>query len=199
MSPDNLKISHVNKNSYYIVNGITLYRIIAAPVLLLLIINHRQDIFKWLLAISFFTDAIDGFIARRYKVTSRLGSTLDSIGDDLTIVAAVTGIFVLKPEFVRQEATPIILLLALFLLQTILALIRYRRLSSFHTYAAKIAAILEGIFLLLFFFDRPVGILFPITTVAIAIDLVEEIILAILLPNWETDVKGLYWVMKRKK
>ena len=151
MPADNLRISPVNKNSYYIVNGITLYRIIAAPVLLLLIINHRQDIFKWLLAISFFTDAIDGFIARRYKVTSKLGSTLDSIGDDLTIVAAVTGIFVLKPEFVRQEATPIILLLVLFLLQTILALIRYRRLSSFHTHAAKIAAILKGIFLLLFF------------------------------------------------
>ena len=179
--------------------SITIYRIVAAPVLFLLIINHRQDIFKWLLAISFLTDAIDGFIARRYKITSKLGSTLDSIGDDVTIVAAVTGIFVLKPEFVRQQATPIIMLLALFLLQTILALIRYRKLSSFHTYAAKIAAILEGIFLLLFFFDKPVDILFSITAVVIAIDLVEEIILAMLLPNWETDVKGLYWVMKRKK
>ena len=199
MSPHNLKISPGNKNSYYIVNGITLYRIIAAPVLFLLVINHKQDIFKWLLAISFLTDAIDGFIARRYKITSKLGSTLDSIGDDVTIVAAVTGIFVLKPEFVRQQATPIIMLLALFLLQTILALIRYRKLSSFHTYAAKIAAILEGIFLLLFFFDKPVDILFSITAVVIAIDLVEEIILAMLLPNWETDVKGLYWVMKRKK
>ena len=199
MLPGNLNISLVNKNSYYIVNGITIYRIVAAPVLFLLIINHRQDIFKWLLAISFLTDAIDGFIARRYKITSKLGSTLDSIGDDVTIVAAVTGIFVLKPEFVRQQATPIIMLLALFLLQTILALIRYRKLSSFHTYAAKIAAILEGIFLLLFFFDKPVDILFSITAVVIAIDLVEEIILAMLLPNWETDVKGLYWVMKRKK
>ena len=199
MLPGNLNISLVNKNSYYIVNGITIYRIVAAPVLFLLIINHRQDIFKWLLAISFLTDAIDGFIARRYKITSKLGSTLDSIGDDVTIVAAVTGIFVLKPEFVRQQATPIIMLLALFLLQTILALIRYRKLSSFHTYAAKIAAILEGIFLLLFFFDKPVDILFSITAVVIAIDLVEEIILAMLLPNWETDVKGLYWIMKRKK
>ena len=199
MLPGNLNISLVNKNSYYIVNGITIYRIVAAPVLFLLIINHRQDIFKWLLAISFLTDAIDGFIARRYKITSKLGSTLDSIGDDVTIVAAVTGIFVLKPEFVRQQATPIIMLLALFLLQTILALIRYRKLSSFHTYAAKIAAILEGIFLLLFFFDKPVDILFSITAVVIAIDLLEEIILAMLLPNWETDVKGLYWVMKRKK
>ena len=33
----------------------------------------------------------------------------------------------------------------------------------------------------------------------IPIDLIEESILVFLLPQWETDVKGLYWVMKRKK
>ena len=189
----------MNKNSYYIVNVITLYRIIMFPVLLLLIIDQRQDIFKWLIAISFFTDAIDGFLARRFKAVSKFGSMLDSIGDDLTIVVAITGIIIFKPEFLRHEAIPITLLWTLFLLQTILALIRYRRLSSFHTYAAKIAAILEGIFILLLFFDRPVYFLFRITAIAIAIDLVEEIILVMLLPHWETDVKGLYWVLKKRQ
>lgn len=190
----------MNKRSYYIVNGITLYRIIAAPILFLLIISHRQDIFKWLIAISFFTDAIDGYLARRYKVVSKFGAMLDSIGDDLTIVAAITGIIILKPEFLRKEMIFIIPLFALFILQTILAIIRYRKLSSFHTYIAKIAAILQGIFvLLLFFLDKPVYILFHITAAVITIDLVEEIILVLLLPHWETDVKGLYWVMKKKQ
>src|SRR5665647_79644 len=158
----------MNKKSYYIVNGITLYRIIAAPILFLLIISHRQDIFKWLIAISFSTDAVDGYLARRYKVVSKFGAMLDSIGDDLTIVAAITGIIILKPEFLRKEMILIILLFALFILQTILALIRYRKLSSFHTYTAKIAAILQGIFvLLLFFLDKPVYILFHITAAVI--------------------------------
>ena len=115
----------MNKKSYYIVNGITLYRIIAAPILFLLIISHRQDIFKWLIAISFSTDAVDGYLARRYKVVSKFGSMLDSIGDDLTIVAAITAIIILKPEFLRKEMILIILLFALFILQTILAIIRY--------------------------------------------------------------------------
>ncbi|MDP4116250.1 MAG: CDP-alcohol phosphatidyltransferase family protein [Bacteroidota bacterium] len=178
--------------------GITLYRIIAAPILFLLIISQRQDIFKWLIAISFSTDAIDGYLARRYKVVSKFGAMLDSIGDDLTIVAAITGIILLKPEFLRKEMILIILLFALFLLQTILALIRYRKLSSFHTYTAKTAAVLQGIFvLLLFFLDEPVYILFHITAAVTVIDLVEEIILVLLLPHWETDVKGLYSIMKK--
>lgn len=32
-----------------------------------------------------------------------------------------------------------------------------------------------------------------------AIDLIEEIILVFLLPEWETNVKGLYWVLKKKR
>ena len=69
--------------TYYIVNGITLYRMIAAFLLILLIVNHQPEIFKWLPAISFLTDAVDGCLARRYKVVSVLGAKLDSIADDL--------------------------------------------------------------------------------------------------------------------
>ncbi|MGZ8557483.1 MAG: CDP-alcohol phosphatidyltransferase family protein [Chitinophagaceae bacterium] len=189
----------MHKRSYYIVNGITLYRLLAAPFLALLIINQRPDLFKWMLAISFLTDAVDGYLARRYGVSSILGSKLDSIADDLTIVVAIIGIIVFKPEFIGHETTFIILLLTLYIVQTALALVRYRRITSFHTYAAKVAAILQGIFLLLLFFlPDPVYILFYITALVTAIDLAEEIILVLILPKWEADVKGLYWVVRRK-
>lgn len=189
----------MHKRNYYMVNGITLYRMMAAPFLIFLIVNQRPDLFKWLLALSFFTDAIDGYLARRYKVMSVLGSKIDSIADDLTIVVAIAGVIVFKPEFLRHEITLIILLLALFILQTILAFIRYGTISSFHTYAAKMAAILQGVFLLLFFFlPRPVYMLFYITAIVTIIDLLEEIILVLMLPQWEANVKGLYWVMKKK-
>jgi CDP-diacylglycerol--glycerol-3-phosphate 3-phosphatidyltransferase len=63
----------MHRRSYYMVNAITLYRLIAAPFLLLLIINHNLEVFRWLLGLSFFTDAIDGYLARKYKVTSAFG------------------------------------------------------------------------------------------------------------------------------
>jgi phosphatidylglycerophosphate synthase len=81
----------MKKNSYYIINGITLYRLIAAPFLLILAFLKETDVFKWLLAVSFFTDAIDGYLARKYKVVSVMGAKLDSWGDDLTVIAATVG------------------------------------------------------------------------------------------------------------
>jgi phosphatidylglycerophosphate synthase len=190
----------MHKRIYYIVNGITLCRMIAAPILLLLIINHQPETFKWLLAVSFLTDVIDGHLARRYKVISILGAKLDSVADDLTVIMAIIGMIVFKPEFFRQEIILFIILLVLFVLQTAFAVARYGKISSFHTYAAKTAAVLQGIFLLLLFFvDKPVYILFYITIAVTAIELVEEIILVCMLPQWKTDVKGFYWVIRHRQ
>ena len=130
----------MKKGSYYIVNGITLYRLMAAPVLVLLIFTHQVNVFKWLLAISFFTDLIDGWLARRFKATSILGARLDSIADDLTVAASMVAVVVLKPAFLKQQMVFIIILFALFLIQIMLALLRYGKVSSFHTYSAKLAA-----------------------------------------------------------
>ena len=189
----------MQKRSYIIVNLITKYRIAAAPVLFILIFTHQVHLFKWLLAVSFATDAVDGYLARKYKVTSRLGSRLDSIGDDLTVAAAFTGLFILKPEFVRSQAVIIGILAGLFILQNILAYYRYGKQTSFHTYIAKVAALLQGFFLILvFFLPQPILILFYAAAYITMIDLAEEIILISLLPKWQADVKGLYWVLKKK-
>jgi cardiolipin synthase len=190
----------MNKWNRYIVNGITLYRIVAAPILLVLILTRQLDIFKWLLALSFFTDLIDGYLARKYKVVSILGSRLDSIGDDLTVLTAVIGLFVFKAEFVYKEFVILIMLFFLFTFQTLFALIRYRKISSFHTYLAKLAAILQGtFFILIFLLQEPLYFLFYLGVVVTGIELMEEIILVALLPRWEANVKGLFWVLKREK
>lgn len=189
----------MHRRSFYIVNAITIYRIIISPVLLLLIINNQPEVFKWVLFFSFFTDAIDGFLARQYKIVSAMGSTLDSIGDDLTIGVAVIGILVFRPEFIKQEIVSVALLLSLFIIQVILAFYRYGKISSFHTISAKIATILQALFLILFYLSGPNYLLFYIAVVFTAIDLIEEIILVLMLPRWRTNVKGIYWVIKNKE
>jgi len=59
------------------VNAITLYRLLAVSVLLTLLFNHQLILFKCLLVVSFLTDAIDAYLARKNKVTSMFGSVLD--------------------------------------------------------------------------------------------------------------------------
>lgn len=188
-----------HKKAWYVINGITLYRVVAAPFLLVLLFTGRYELFKWLLGLSFFTDLIDGFLARKFKVTSVAGTRLDSIGDDLTILVAMTGLFVMKPEFIKQEKIAFIILLALFLVQTIYAFIRYGKMTSFHTWLAKAAAIFQGVFLLLVFFTgEPNMILFYTAVLVTMLELIEEIILVYLLPVWETDVKGIFQVFNKK-
>lgn len=189
-----------HKQAWYVINGITLYRIVAAPILLLLVFSGELEIFKWLLGISFFTDLIDGFLARRFKVASVLGTRLDSIGDDLTVLVGVIALFVTKMEFIKEQKFIFILLLLLFLAQTTYAFIRYGKITNFHTWLAKTAALLQGVFLLLAFFtDEPNLVLFYTAALITMLELIEEIILVRLLPNWETNVQGIYWVLKKKE
>lgn len=190
----------MQKISYKIINAITAYRIIAAPSMLLLIFTGNQDLFKWLLPVSFFTDLIDGYLARKYKVVSRLGARLDSLGDDLTVLVGIIGLFVFKPDFIQHEIVIACILLGLFGFQNVFAFARYRKISSFHTYLAKIAALLQGVFLMLIFIlPEPLSALFYTASIVTVLDLVEEIILVAIIPEWRVNVKGLYWVLRHKR
>lgn len=190
----------MRRTAYYIVNAITFYRLAAAPLLLVMLYMHAFNWFRLLLVVSFFTDAIDGYLARRNHVVSVFGAKLDSVADDLTILAAIAGIIVYRPEFIKEEYIAFIQLISLFVVQTAAALIRYGKTTSFHTYAAKLAAVLQGVFILLFFYlPQPVYPLFTAMVIATTYDLLEEIILVMMLPEWKTNVKGIYWVLKSEK
>jgi CDP-diacylglycerol--glycerol-3-phosphate 3-phosphatidyltransferase len=190
----------MRKAIFFIVNGITGWRIAMAPLVVFLAFDQRLELFKWFLAVSFMTDAVDGFLARKFNVTSKRGAILDSIGDDLTVGAAIVGMFVFKMDFILQQRPLLLTLTVLYVTQLCLALIRYHKMTSFHTWLAKIAAILQGIFLLLLFFlPGPVHLIFYIMASVTLLDLVEEIILVIVLRRWQADVKGLYWVIRRRQ
>jgi len=186
--------------AYYMINGITLYRIITAPLLVVLLFKGEQELFKWLLGVSFFTDLIDGVLARTFKVTSILGTRLDSIGDDLTVLVAILGLGVLQPRFFIEQWIILVPLGILFLLQTGFALYRYGRITSFHTYLAKLAALAQGIFLLSFFFFEIINypLFYSAAFITIA-ELAEEIIIVWVLPQWKSNVRGLWWVLQKKQ
>ncbi len=190
----------MQKTAFYIINGITLYRVLSAFVLFYLIISGNQDVFKWLLPVSFFTDLIDGVLARKYKVTSVTGSFLDSIGDDLTVLAGVSAMYFFKYEFLYEQRFILLSLLALFFIQIGVSVFRYRKISSFHTYCAKTAAILQGSFLiLLYLLPQPFYFLFYLAALITFLDLIEEIVLVFVLQEWKVNVKGLYWILKQNR
>lgn len=196
---DKTESTKKGNTAFWVVNAITTYRLLAAPFLVYLAWAGYHDLFKWMVAFSFFTDAIDGPISRKYNATSVFGAKLDSVADDATVFASTISLWFVDEQFVRENWMFVAGLFALFLVQTVAALIAYKKVTSFHTYLAKTAAVAQGLFFFFFFFDfGPKIFMFYLAIGITAVELVEEIILVLILPRWKANVKGLLWVWKER-
>jgi CDP-diacylglycerol--glycerol-3-phosphate 3-phosphatidyltransferase len=83
-------------------------------------------------------------------------------------------------------------------LENLLALVRYGRLSSFHTVCSKITANLLGLFIgVLFLFGLHPWLLYLAAGMSILASL-EELALLALLRQWRADVRGVWWVLRER-
>ncbi len=188
-----------NKSGNNIADWFSIYRIVASVVLILLLCIGSKVFFACILGISLATDIIDGVLARKLQIESPRGARLDSIGDAITFTIAATSLWVFEKEFLEQNKLLILSVVIPYFVQIGMAVIRYGRPSSFHTYLAKISALLQGCFMLILLFFGPLYWLFYFTIAVTLLEILEEIILVFLLKQNETDVKGLYWVLQRKR
>ena len=69
-------------------NFITIARIFAVPVLVWLILDGLMAAAFWVFVAAGVSDALDGFIAKRYDLTTKLGSYLDPVADKALLVSA---------------------------------------------------------------------------------------------------------------
>ncbi len=69
-------------------NLLTLLRIAACPVLVLLLRDRGYELAMLLFLAAGITDGLDGYIAKRYNYISGLGAILDPIADKLLIASA---------------------------------------------------------------------------------------------------------------
>ena len=68
-------------------NSLTLVRIVLVPLVVWLIIDHEMTAAFLLFLLAGFSDAADGFIAKRYGWRSELGAYLDPIADKALLVS----------------------------------------------------------------------------------------------------------------
>jgi CDP-diacylglycerol--glycerol-3-phosphate 3-phosphatidyltransferase len=80
-------------------------------------------------------------------------------------------------------------------IELIASLWRYGKVSSFHTLLDRIAAYMAGIFVMSLFLWGYCGWLFHLTVIVYAVALSEEMLLIYLLPEWRSDVGGIYRVL----
>ncbi|MDC1379297.1 CDP-alcohol phosphatidyltransferase family protein [Algibacter sp.] len=185
--------------NYNIADWISFYRIFAAPFLLLLIWLDLRLFFTWLLLISYSTDAIDGYLARKLKITSPRGSQLDSFGDQVTLIVGLIGLFYFETNFIKTNLVLILIAFIPYISQMGIAYFKYGKATAFHTYLAKLSAMLQSLFILWSLFFNPEYVLFYIMIIIGLLETFEEITLIFMYDNWASDVKGIYWAMRDKR
>ena len=69
-------------------NLITVFRFLLVPPLVWLLLNDRFGAALVVFGVAGFSDGLDGFLAKRFHWTSRIGALLDPLADKLLLIAS---------------------------------------------------------------------------------------------------------------
>ena len=73
-------------------NGLSLLRLLSAPVIFWLILTDRKETGAFLFLLALLTDFLDGYLARKYQQVTALGTHLDRWADKILVGATLLGI-----------------------------------------------------------------------------------------------------------
>ncbi len=180
-------------------NAISLFRLLATPVLLLLAIFQMPTAFAWLLVPTGFSDLIDGWLARKLNCESDTGSLLDSVADTSLMVVVIISIWFLHPEVYREHWQIFAAAVSFWSVAHIAALIRYGRPASFHTRFLQLGVFLFGIFALLLFTYGFIPWMLYLAGIVSLMGGLEHIALLVLLPEWTPNIRGGLLEVLRKR
>lgn len=87
LRPDDFKVAPTTAASAVnIPNLITLGRVVAVPIVFWLLITGRNQAAFFLFAAAGISDAVDGWLAKRFQLQTELGAYLDPLADKLLVV-----------------------------------------------------------------------------------------------------------------
>jgi len=183
----------------HVPNALSTARIVASPILVWLALAGNETAYDWLLLPALASDILDGLIARWFHLQSALGARLDSIGDLLVTLAALFGIWTFHPEVYLDHWPALVLFMATGLLEYVLAMLRYGRLSSFHTWSSKVAGTLLVVFAFVLFLDGFRPWLFYLAIGIAVLSSLEEYALLALVPQWRNNVRGIWVILGERR
>ena len=194
-----MHITVLKKSFWTIPNILTLYRILVFPLIIIWIFSSRENLVGIFIAISLFTDWLDGIIARALKIQTELGAKMDSWADTGTYVCAFLAIYFFKWENVKPHILIVYVFLGVWILSYLIVFIKFKGLIGLHTYLFKATGYVQGAFIIILFLVGFYVWLFYVCMLVGILACIEEIIIFFVLEKPRTNVKGLYWILNNKK
>ena len=185
-----------NRIPLTIPNILSLYRLFVFPLTMLMIILKLEVIFSIFLVISLNTDVWDGWIARRFNQETAIGARIDSLADIGVYIAALTGIIVFKLDEMGADSWLFFVFVASYIIMILSPLIKFGKIQSLHLYSLKLGGYLQGIFFILLFFVDYIPVYFYLMINISLVSFIESLVIQSLIPEMQSNLKGLYWVLK---
>lgn len=180
-------------------NLISLYRLLVFPVILFMALTNRENWFVILLSISLVSDAIDGSIARYFKLQTNFGAALDNLADIFTYAMAILGLFIFKWIDIEPHAWFLYLFLGVFVLSYFISFVRFGKIPGLHLYSAVSAGYVQSIFFFILFVFGFYTWMFYLAVGWGLFAYIEKNLVLLRLDDIKIGVKGLYWVIKSEK
>jgi len=180
----------------YIPNVLSAFRIVLFPLLLYWAHHKMEKPFITAMFFVLFSDVLDGYLARKWRIESYFGAKLDSYGDLLTMIAGLYGVYTMRWELIQPYAFWIWLFLSSYMLFYVLAFLRYRTMPSFHLYSWKTVAVLFALYFFILFLYGVEPVSFVTVLIAGILANIEELILVFLLPKPRPNCKSLFHVLR---
>ncbi len=179
-------------------NIICMVRLVGSGLLVGLAIAGLSNWFVLLFVALTLSDWIDGRLARWLRQRSDFGARLDSFADAALYAALLIGCAILCRTLLVAQWPWLAVALGSYALTTAAGVIKYRRVPSYHTWAAKhsqFVVLLAGIALVLEVSVWPLRI----ATIAVTLTNLEATLLTVVLPQWRADVPSLWHVLREEK
>ena len=185
----------VDKNIYSIPNLLSLLRLALVPVLAVAACLNEAKLFLLLLGFSLLSDMLDGYFARKLHQVTEFGARLDSWADMATYAMMILGLNLIWPVIFEQQLIYLIAATLSYILPVIVALIRFSSFPSYHTWGAKLAAVLIApAFYLLILYDEQA--FFRLVIMFHVVVAVEEIAITYMLKQPRTNVASILSILR---
>lgn len=186
------------KSLWTIPNALCLIRLCGSPILLVIAYRQQSQIFLWLFLFLLMTDWIDGKLAILLNQRSVYGARLDSFADTALYGCTLLGIGWLRWGFFSQEWLWLLIGVGSYLLTATAGLIKFRRIPSYHTRAAKICWLLAGMATVALLLNGSPWF-FRIAVIGVTYTNLEATTMTIVLPEWTSDVSNLLQAIRQKR
>ena len=181
----------MNSKTFPIANLLSILRLLLVPVLVFFALEGAPYWFLGVLAASLVSDVLDGHLARKLNQVSDFGAKLDSWGDSLTYASMIFGLYQLWPSIFADQQAYLLSATLSFIIPLVAALVKFGEYPSYHTWGAKVAAILIApAYYMLILLDADTW--FRLVILFYLLVASEEILITIILKSPATNV-GSAW------